>query len=179
MAVWPYTYNLGLFWVCVGASGDLVAVPTAPRSVFFSPGCTLCVCFVCMYVCLCFCARCSFHLFARNQFWWVCVVFLCFFGNVCALGFWVLLSHQLFCDVDQAQQMLRPSFNAAMSAPLMYIFFICFCVPARLIRWLTINTYVILRSPTTYKDLSLRVRDETAIKHDHSVARSITEWIIS
>ena len=62
--------------------------------------------------------------------------------NVCALGFWVLLSHQLLCDVDQAQQMLRPSFNAAMSAPLMYIFFICFCVPARLIRWLTINTYI-------------------------------------
>ena len=62
--------------------------------------------------------------------------------NKCALGFWVLLSHQLLCDVDQAQQMLRPSFNAAMSAPLMYIFFICFCVPARLIRWLTINTYI-------------------------------------
>ena len=112
-----------------------------PPGLYFSAQVAHCVFVLCACMCVSVSAPVVPSIFllviSFGEFVWFFSVF-----NVCALGFWVLLSHQLLCDVDQAQQMLRPSFNAAMSAPLMYIFFICFCVPARLIRWLTINTYI-------------------------------------
>ena len=92
-------------------SDNLGVVSTDPRSGISAQVVSLCVC-------LCMCVS-SFspRVWFQPSAFACCVFFFCVFVSVGALGFWVLLPRQLLCDLDQAQQMLRPPFNAAMSAP--------------------------------------------------------------